>query len=448
MRKLLLSWLALAVGVGGAAGARAQDEPRAIVARAIAAQGGEERLVVGAVRAVKIKGVLCYPVQGPAFTGELFSSPSGRVKSALHLEVGTTRISVTQLLDGKGGWRSLDGRVEDLKGPTLADLQRSAHVERLLTLVPLLRDPALTLASLGESAVDGRPALGVKVTGVDRPEVSLYFDRASHLLVKYAYREEDPVSKNEVLSETVLGDYREPDLAAADEQALRAAGHAVTGPALVEFLRQHTPPGVDAAGIRRLIRQLGDESFDTRQKASADLVALGPAAVPWLREATSDADAEVARRARECLERISEPHDAALVGPVVRLLALRAPAGGAEVLLTLLLRTRDEVMAREVRAALAALAVRDGKPEPVLVQALADRDAQRQAAASAALGRDGGAYARQPGRRLYLSGLKLPMKAVTYSDGKKLAEREVVAVEFFNEFEDSVFARPQPQAGR
>jgi hypothetical protein len=442
MRKVLLSWLPLAVWLGGAAAVRGQDEAPALVARAIAAQGGEDRLGGGGVRVVRFKGTLCYPADGPTFTGELSSGPRGRFKSALHLEVGPARIGVTQALDGKAGWRCLDGRTEDLKGAQLAGLQRSAYVERVLTLVPLLREPGFALAPLGEGAVDGRPVLGVKVSAADRPDVSLYFDRASHLLVKVAYRDQDAGSKTEVLNETVLGDYREPDLGAADEQTLRAGGRPVAGPGLLEFLRQRTPPAVDAAGVRRLVRQLGDDSYEARQKASAQLLALGPAAAPFLHEAAANGDAEVARRARECLERLSAPADAAQVSAAVRLAGLRAPDGAAEVLLTLLVRTRDEAVAREVRAALAAVAARTGKPDPVLQRALQDRDSQRQAAAAAALGRDGGAYARLPGRRLYLTGLKLPMKAVSYTDGKKVAERMVVAVEFFNEFDDSVFARP------
>ena len=38
--------------------------------------------------------------------------------------------------------------------------------------------------------------------------------------------------------------------------------------------------------------------------------------------------------------------------------------------------------------------------------------------------------------------LKWPMKTAVYMDGKKNTEYEVTAVEFFNDFEDKVFARP------
>ena len=449
MREVLLSPLPLVLWLGVTAGIRAQEEPRAVVARAIAAQGGEEALGRNAALAVKVKGTIAAVGDSLTFTGDLFSEPRGRVKFTLLVQLSGVQVTLTQALDGAAGWRSMDGRVEDLKGAMLADMQRSAYIDRVLTLVPLLKDPAFTLTPLGECTVDGRPALGVKAASAGHPDVELYFDKASGLLVKSAHRETDQVSKQETLEETVYGDYREPDLGAADEEVLKAAGLRVAGPDVLDFLRRQTPPAVDPARVRALIRQLGDDSFAARRQASAGLAALGAGAVPWLQEACNDDDVEVAHRARECLDRIGARADGALVAAAVRLAALRRPAGAAEVLLGLLTRTRDEALGREVRAALAALAVRDGKPDPTLLRALEDSDPVREAAAAAALGRDDGAYARLPGRRLYLAGLKLPMKTVTYSDGKKLSERETVGVEYFNEFDDNLFARPResnPQA--
>jgi hypothetical protein len=448
MRKVLLSPLPVVLWLGVTAGAGAQGEPREVIARAIAAQGGEEAIGRVAALAAKVKGTLSLVDEGVTFTGDLLSGPRDRARVTLHVRMSGAQVTLTEVLDGAGGWASTDGRVEDLKPEMLASLRRSVYIDHVLTLVPLLKDPAYTLTPLGESTVDGRPALGVKVTSAGHPDVSLYFDKAGGLLVKCAHRATDAVSKKEVLEETVYSDYREPDPAAADEEALKAAGVPTAGPAVLDFLRRQTPPAVDPVKVRALIRQLGDDSFEARRQASAGLVALGPGAVPWLQEARADDDAEVARRARECLDRIGAQADAALVAATIRLAALRRPDGTAEVLLAFLARTRDEALAREARAALAALAVHDGKPDPALLRALEDSDPVRQAAAAAALGRDGGAYARLPGRRLYLTGLKLPMKTVTYADGKKLSERETVRVEFFNEFDDGLFARPQEPGPR
>jgi len=100
----------------------------------------------------------------------------------------------------------------------------------------------------------------------------------------------------------------------------------------------------------------------------------------------------------------------------------------------------DEDVAPEIRAALAALG--EGKTEPALLRALKDKDPARRAAAATALGKDGGAYLKRPGRRLYLRGVKHPMKTTTFSDGKKAMTFRVIAVEYFNGFEDKVFAKP------
>src|SRR5262249_46855062 len=158
-----------------------------------------------------------------------------------------------------------------------ASMERSLYVDRVTSLVPLLKDKSFTLKALGESKVEDRPALGVQVSSTGHPDVSLYFDRDNGLLVKYAYPDRDPATNKDALHEIYFSDFREPDLSAPDEQALKNAGLAVTGPALLEFLK-HQTPGADRDRIKALIRQLGDDSFEVRQKASDDLVALGSAA--------------------------------------------------------------------------------------------------------------------------------------------------------------------------
>src|SRR5206468_1312896 len=42
--------------------------------------------------------------------------------------------------------------------------------------------------------------------------------------------------------------------------------------------------------IRDLIRMLDDDAFEVRDKAEKDLILLGPAAVPLLKEAAAEAD--------------------------------------------------------------------------------------------------------------------------------------------------------------
>jgi hypothetical protein len=62
-------------------------------------------------------------------------------------------------------------------------------------------------------------------------------------------------------------------------------------------------PGT-AKKIERAIADLGHEEFQRRRAASAELVALGAKAYPALLKAAKDKDPEVAKRAREVLEKL------------------------------------------------------------------------------------------------------------------------------------------------
>jgi hypothetical protein len=177
------------------------------------------------------------------------------------------------------------------------------------------------------------------------------------------------------------------DAAADDERTLQQAGIAVDGPGLLVFFRQRTLVVSDEARIQELIRQLGDDQFKVREKASRQLVMIGPRARPFLQEAVKDSDPEISRRARDCLQRIGEGASASVMAAAARALARQKPPEAAVVLLAYLPAAEDDNVAETIRQALTDLAVRDGKPEPALVVALADKSTIRRAAAGVALGR-------------------------------------------------------------
>jgi HEAT repeat protein len=184
------------------------------------------------------------------------------------------------------------------------------------------------------------------------------------------------------------------------EEAGKAAGYrqcreawerwwrANDGPALVKLFREWTPHDGDGDRIRALVRQLGDDAFVVRERATAALIQLGGAATPALRQAAKDPDAEVVFRSQRCLREIEK--GSVLVVPlgVARLLALRKPAGAAEVLLDYLPIAEDSG-ADEIQDALAAVAVREGEPQPVLLRALQDKAPLRRAGAAVAVCRGG-----------------------------------------------------------
>ncbi len=431
--------------------ARSGEEPRALVEKAIQAMGGADVLESKTAVFMKIKGEISLPgVPGEdtriPFTGEIQTQASGRNRTVLKADFLGQTIEMIQVSGNGKGWRSMNGEVSDLTQEELDNLRRDRYIERVSGLMTLTKDKGFTLAPAGETQVNGKPAVGIKVSSPGQPDVTLYFDRESGLLVKYVYRGKNAGDAKEGLHEVFHLDYREVDFAAASERLLRAAKVGVDGPVLLEFVRSQSKGGGRIDEIKELVRKLGDDDFEVREKAVKELTTLGKTAIPLLRDAARSNDPEVARRARLCLEQIGPTagppvHQSATLIAAVYLLGLRKPAGTSEVLLNAL-PGAEAAVAREIRAALFTIGQAEGPPDAALVKALEDADPIKKAAAQAALGKDGGAYARQPGRRMCIPGLKLPMKSITHQDGKKLEEHEVLEVQLFNDFEDKLFAKP------
>jgi HEAT repeat protein len=157
------------------------------------------------------------------------------------------------------------------------------------------------------------------------------------------------------------------------------------GPWALEEVRKRTLKDGDRDKGAALVKALGDDDFDVRQKAEAELKALGPAMVPLLRQALNSPDVEVRQRAAACLKSIEKDTSAPLPAAVPRVLALRKPAGAADAILNFLPFAEDETIAAELQAALDAVAYKDGKPDPALARALQDPAAARRGAAAEAL---------------------------------------------------------------
>ncbi len=173
----------------------------------------------------------------------------------------------------------------------------------------------------------------------------------------------------------------QPDLT-PDEKTLRDQKIGTDGPALLEFIRQRTLSDAQRTKLAETVRRLGHNDFDEREKASEDLFRAGQAAVPFLRKALGDPDAEIDRRARDCLQRIDSGRERHLVFAALRILAARRPAEADRVLLDYLPYAPDEWIGDTVLAALETVAVRDTQPSAALKNALDDKDPLRRAAAA------------------------------------------------------------------
>jgi HEAT repeat protein len=166
------------------------------------------------------------------------------------------------------------------------------------------------------------------------------------------------------------------------------------GQVLLEEFKKRTLSAAELAKIQGLINKLGDDTFQVREQAVADLVAYGTMVVPMLREAVKSTELERRMRAERCLRAIAKSEGRSLPSAAPRLLALRQPEGAAEAMLAVLPWTEDENLVAEIHNALATLAIRDPKATKVLLAATEENLTIRRLAAGLALAKGGPAKTR------------------------------------------------------
>ena len=178
----------------------------------------------------------------------------------------------------------------------------------------------------------------------------------------------------------------DPELVSA-EKVLKDAGIAADGPGLLEYFRKQTVTPEQGKELQAAVKRLGDNDFETREKATAQLKQAGRMALPFLNKAAKDPDVEVARRAAMLLEEIQATPIGTYMTAACRVLIDRRPAEATAVLLAYLPSAADETVEDAVFHALGELGLRDGKPDAVIAKALADANPLRRAAAASVVGR-------------------------------------------------------------
>lgn len=166
---------------------------------------------------------------------------------------------------------------------------------------------------------------------------------------------------------------------AADEQLLKKAGVDVAPAALLEFFRARG--SVDPKEVQDWIRRLQATAESEHQQASAELIQLGPPALPFLQEAMKNDRPEVRERAKACLEKIAARTSADVEVAALRVLVERQPPGAVAALLEYVPTLQAEWVKMAALRSLGQLALTKDRVDPALLQALkSSQPAQRAAA--------------------------------------------------------------------
>jgi hypothetical protein len=187
-----------------------EPEPKALVQKAIEAQGGEKEVARLQVGIKQLKGTIHTPDGELAFSGEVAYEKSDRQKAAFEIEVGGMKFSVATAITPDAAWLKFNDTVIDLDADKAAEAREQAHSGWAATLVPLLAND-FKLAGRGEVKVGDRPTWGVIVSRAGHRDLTLFFDKETSLLLKIEQRIKDDGGR-EATQESVFSDFEEKGL--------------------------------------------------------------------------------------------------------------------------------------------------------------------------------------------------------------------------------------------
>jgi len=163
-----------------------QGKGRAILEKAIKALGGEER--IGGLTLFTMKSRTKTTVSTAAVTEtteEISMQFPSRARIVTERNVRGNKSVTTRVMDGESGWQIVAGRALNLPRTSLQQMRESLLAElSVRELLGLLKDNNCKLVPLGETRVDEKPAVGLKVSRMGVPDLKLYFETKSGLLLK------------------------------------------------------------------------------------------------------------------------------------------------------------------------------------------------------------------------------------------------------------------------
>lgn len=234
---------------------------------------------------------------------------------------------------------------------------------------------------------------------------------AAVLLLANPGRSADPPKESPKIDLDLIPD---PDI-----EWMKRSKVATDSPGLIAFLKSCQGKEIPPADIDAEVAKLMTGTKAEQGEAARKLAEFGTIAVPTLRKHRTDANADGAKRVRECLEKIEEVGDKPLARPAIRRLSLRKSPGTLEALLGYLPFASDPAAEEDIYYELDSLIERaqagdKGEwnpwlqgPSPLyrkhlqmLAGYLKDVQPARRALAACILGRRGNAEERQAVRDL------------------------------------------------
>jgi len=196
----------VSVGVALAAPAPESDlDVQVIVTKAIQARGGAVNVDKYQAYTCKFTGAFHDGPMEETISGTTQEQAPDKSITKITIKVGGVETPITQVLAGDKAWESINGVTSELDKEAMAEAREEMHASSLADLHGI-RGKGVKLSSLGESKVDGKSVVGVRVSCAGYRDVNIFFEREKSLLLKMETRAKE--NGVEFKQESMYGEYK------------------------------------------------------------------------------------------------------------------------------------------------------------------------------------------------------------------------------------------------
>jgi hypothetical protein len=190
---------------------QADDETaKATLDKAIKALGGEEKLAKVEAFTWKSKGNFFINGSDNNFNGHVTVEGFDQYRSEFEGNVNGKPLKGITVLKGDKGWRKVEDRLIEMDGQQVANEKRSIYLMVIPTTLVALKGKKFEIGTAGEEKIGDKLAVGIKGTGPDGKDFTIYFDKETGVPVRLVAKMTG-FAGEEFTMETNFANYKEFD---------------------------------------------------------------------------------------------------------------------------------------------------------------------------------------------------------------------------------------------
>jgi hypothetical protein len=212
MRRFVWMTLIVCLTIAPVARADADAEAAAVLDKAITALGGAKALGKHKAFTWKSSGQFIAGDMKVTISDEWSISGQDQYRWELEVTFGTMTQKGVLVLTDKEAWaKGGDAKTDKAPADVHTLLRNDLYAAGLAESVLALRGKDYKLSPLGELKIDDKPAVGLKVSRKDYPDVDLFFDKETGLPVRSEVRVKEPMAADEITHAFYYSGYKEFD---------------------------------------------------------------------------------------------------------------------------------------------------------------------------------------------------------------------------------------------